>query len=156
MAAVPIWQNKFLGINQVYYWRYKCETHNHCNYLQSIFNQTLFTKDIKNAKGWSLGLFRSMICENEGGRAQRSQSKSLSSYRILLSILHTFLHWTWCWNIPCTLYMEGTWEGFKMAFMMNKDAMINSCKIILEKKNSKNHCEIQVRTILVCTLYSIK
>ncbi len=37
--------------------------------------------------------------------------------------------------------------------------MINSCKIILEKnKNiySKNHCEIQVRTILVCALYSIK
>jgi len=24
-------------------------------------------------------------------------------------------------------------KGFKMAFMMNKDAMINSCKIILEK-----------------------
>jgi hypothetical protein len=24
-------------------------------------------------------------------------------------------------------------EGFKMAFMMNKDAKINSCKIILEK-----------------------
>ncbi len=46
-----------------------------------------------------------------------------------------------------------------MAFMMNKDAIINSCKIILEKyKNtfSKNHCEIQVRTFLVCALYSIK
>ncbi len=31
-----------------------------------------------------------------------------------------------------------TWKvaekGFKMAFMMNKDAMINSCKTILEKK----------------------
>ncbi len=43
--------------------------------------------------------------------------------------------------------------------MMDKDAMINSCKIILEKqqqKISKNHYEIQVRTILVCTLYSIK
>jgi hypothetical protein len=30
-----------------------------------------------------------------------------------------------------------TWKvavkGFKMAFMMNKDVMINSCKIILEK-----------------------
>ncbi len=30
-----------------------------------------------------------------------------------------------------------TWKvaekGFKMAFMINKDAMINSCKIILEK-----------------------
>ncbi len=56
-----------------------------------------------------------------------------------------------------------TWKvaekGFKMAFMMNKLAMINSCEIILEMKNNffaKNHCEIQVRTILVCTLYSIK
>ncbi len=48
--------------------------------------------------------------------------------------------------------------GFMMVFMMNKLAMINSCKIILEKKIffSKNHCEIQVRTILVCALYSIK
>jgi hypothetical protein len=36
--------------------------------------------------------------------------------------------------------------------------MINSCKIIFEKKNifSKNHCEIQVRPIIVCALYSIK
>jgi hypothetical protein len=47
-----------------------------------------------------------------------------------------------------------------MAFMMNKLAMINSCEIILEKLKiyffAKNHCEIQVRTILVCSLYSIK
>ncbi len=47
----------------------------------------------------------------------------------------------------CTFYIENdaeifpahyTWKvaekGFKMAFMINKDAMINSCKIILEKK----------------------
>jgi hypothetical protein len=51
--------------------------------------------------------------------------------------------------------MEGSAEkGFKMAFMM-----INSCEIILENKNNffvKNHCEIQVHTILVCALYSIK
>jgi hypothetical protein len=39
---------------------------------------------------------------------------------------------------------------------MNKLAMINSCEIILEKKFAKNHCEIQVRTVLVCALYSIK
>ncbi len=25
-------------------------------------------------------------------------------------IKDTFLHWKWCWNIPCTLYMEGNWE----------------------------------------------
>jgi hypothetical protein len=47
-----------------------------------------------------------------------------------------------------------TWKvgekGFKMAFKVNKLAMINSCEIILEK----SHCEIQVHTLLVCTLYS--
>jgi hypothetical protein len=45
-----------------------------------------------------------------------------------------------------------------MAFIMNKLAMINSREIIIEKQNfffAKNHCEIQVRTILVCALYSI-
>jgi hypothetical protein len=47
-------------------------------------------------------------------------------------------------------------KGFKMAFMMNKLAMINSCEIILEIFFWQNHCKIQVRTILVCTLYSIK
>ncbi len=56
-----------------------------------------------------------------------------------------------------------TWKvaekGFKISFMMKKLAMINYCKIILEKQNiffAKNHCEIQVSTMLVCTLYSIK
>ncbi len=37
--------------------------------------------------------------------------------------------------------VEYTWKvaekGFKMAFMMNKDATMNSCKIILEKKIPK-------------------
>jgi hypothetical protein len=58
-------------------------------------------------------------------------------------------HYTW----------KVTVKGFKMASMMTKLAMINSCEIILEKVNyffAKNHCEIQVRTILVCALYSIK
>jgi hypothetical protein len=61
-----------------------------------------------------------------------------------------------------------TWKiaeyGFTMVFMINKLAMLKSCEIILVKlflKNkifffAKNHCEIQVRTMLVCTLYSIK
>jgi hypothetical protein len=48
-----------------------------------------------------------------------------------------------------------TWKvaekGFKMAFMMNKLAMINSCEIVLEK-SAKNHCEIQVHTIFVSAL----
>ncbi len=58
--------------------------------------------------------------------------------------------------------MDYTWKvaekGLKMAFMINKDDMINSCRIILEKKNifSKNHCEIQVRTLIVRALYLIK
>jgi hypothetical protein len=55
-----------------------------------------------------------------------------------------------------------TWKvaekGLKMASMMNKLAMINSCEIILEIFNffAKSHCEIQARTLLVCALYSIK
>jgi len=50
-----------------------------------------------------------------------------------------------------------TWKvaekGCKMAFMMYKIAMIHFCEIILEIFFDKNHCEIQVCTILVCTLY---
>ncbi len=53
-----------------------------------------------------------------------------------------------------------TWKvsekRLKMAFVMNKLAMINSCKIFLEFFFAKNHCEIQVRTILICPLYLIK
>ncbi len=56
--------------------------------------------------------------------------------------------------------MHYTWKvaekGFKKAVMMNKLAMIISFEIILEKIKinffDKNHCEIQVHTILVCTL----
>jgi hypothetical protein len=57
-----------------------------------------------------------------------------------------------------TIHGKVAEKGFKMAFMMNKLAMINSCEIILEKKFFfyKNHCEIQVRAILVCALYMIK
>jgi hypothetical protein len=47
-----------------------------------------------------------------------------------------------------------------MVFMMDKLAMINFCEIILEKLKifffAKNHCEIQVRTMLICAFYSIK
>ena len=59
------------------------------------------------------------------------------------------LHYTW----------KVADKGFKMAFMMNKIAVIISCEIILEKQKlifAKNYHEIQVRTILVCTLFSIK
>ncbi len=45
--------------------------------------------------------------------------------------------------------MEVAENRFKMPFMMNKFAMINSCEIILEKFFfAKNHCEIQVHIIL--------
>jgi hypothetical protein len=33
----------------------KIQIYKHCSYLQSIFNQKLFTKDIKNAKQQCLG-----------------------------------------------------------------------------------------------------
>ncbi len=56
--------------------------------------------------------------------------------------------------------MHYTWKvaekGFKMDFMMNKLAMINSYEIMLEFFFAKNHCEIKVRTILVSALYSLK
>ena len=41
-----------------------------------------------------------------------------------------------------------------MSLMTNKDAVVNSCKNKIFF--SKNHCEIQVRNLLVCALYSIK
>jgi hypothetical protein len=56
-----------------------------------------------------------------------------------------------------------TWKvaekGFKMAFMMNKLAMLNSVKLFLKNKNKiflPRHYEIQMHTKLVCTLYLIK
>jgi hypothetical protein len=62
-----------------------------------------------------------------------------NQYKLLLNIT-IFL------SIACTLYIENdaeiipahyTWKvnekGFKMAFMMNKLAMINSCENFLEK-----------------------
>ncbi len=63
--------------------------------------------------------------------------------------MHFFIFTAHCtWKV--------TENGSKMAFMMNKLAMINSCEIIHEKKFAKNHCENQEHTILVCALYPIK
>ncbi len=81
-------------------------------------------------------------------------------YCILSSIVHTF----YIKNGAKIFHVHYMWKvaekGFKMAFMMNKLAMINSCEIILENKKKwffcQKHCEIQVRTILVCPIYSIK
>jgi hypothetical protein len=43
----PWYELKVLGINQVYYRRFKDKTHKHCNCLQSIFNQKNLAKYIK-------------------------------------------------------------------------------------------------------------
>ena len=56
-----------------------------------------------------------------------------SEVTVLLSIVHTFF----IENDAEIFHAHYTWKvaekGFKMAFMMNKLAMINSCEIILEK-----------------------
>jgi hypothetical protein len=59
-----------------------------------------------------------------------------NKYRILSSIVHTFLVF-YIENDAEIFLAHLTWKvaekGFKMAFMMNNLAMINSCEIILEK-----------------------
>jgi hypothetical protein len=67
---------------------------------------------------------------------------------VLLSVTLSGLdeHTKWYYHILSSIYIENdaeifpvhdTWKvaekGFKMAFMMNKLAMINFCEIILEK-----------------------
>ncbi len=63
-----------LQLDQAYYWRFKCKTCKHYTYLQSIFNQKLLTKDIKNAKQQGLGL-GNHILQNKGGGVKRCESK---------------------------------------------------------------------------------
>jgi len=36
--------------------------------------------------------------------------KNLFSLPYFIEYSVHFLHWKWCWNIPCTLYMEGSRE----------------------------------------------
>ncbi len=59
-----------------------------------------------------------------------------NKYRILSSIVHTFLVF-YIENDAEIFLAHFTWKvaekGFKVAFMMNNLAMINSCEIILEK-----------------------
>jgi len=52
-----------------YYWGFKSKTCKHYNYLQSIFYQKLFTKDIKNAsrEAW---IEKSKFLLREIGEAQ--------------------------------------------------------------------------------------
>jgi hypothetical protein len=87
-------------------------------------------------------------------------NKKSCDYRILSSIVCTFLHWKWCQHIPCALYI-GWWlrRGLRWLLWWINLQRFNSCKIIHEIIYiflSKKHCEMQVHTIIVCTLYSIK
>ncbi len=54
-------------------------------------------------------------------------------YRILSSIVRTFYMQNDAEIFPAHYTWKVTEKGFKMACMMNKLAMINSCEIILEK-----------------------
>jgi hypothetical protein len=53
--------------------------------------------------------------------------------RILSSIVCLFLHGKCAEIFPAHCTWKVAEKGFKMAFMINKLAMINSCEIILEK-----------------------
>ncbi len=63
-----------LQLDQAYYWRFKRKTHKHYDSLQSIFNQKLFTKYIKNAKQQGLGLGNHNL-QTKGGGGKRCESK---------------------------------------------------------------------------------
>ncbi len=54
-------------------------------------------------------------------------------YHILSSIVTLFYIENDAEIFPAHYTWKEAGKGFKMAFMLNKDAMINSCKIILEK-----------------------
>ncbi len=54
-------------------------------------------------------------------------------YRILSSIVRTFLQESDAEVFPVLYTWEIAEKGFNRAFMTNKLAMINSCEIILEK-----------------------
>ncbi len=57
-----------------------------------------------------------------------------NKYHILLSIVRSFLLENDAEILPAHYTWKVTEKGFKMAFIMNKLAMINSSTIILEKK----------------------
>ncbi len=59
--------------------------------------------------------------------------KLLNIYCILLSIVHVFYIENDAEIFPAHFTWKVAEKGFKIAFMMNKLAMINSFEIILEK-----------------------
>ena len=64
---------------------------------------------------------------------QKVYTNKQLAYRILSSIVHTFYMENAAEIFPVHYTWKVAEKGFKMASMMNKLAMINSCKIILEK-----------------------
>jgi hypothetical protein len=65
---------RLIRISQFCHLRYKWKTREHYNYLQSILNQKLFTKDIKNAEQQGLGLVDQTSTDRRG-RAQLFEGK---------------------------------------------------------------------------------
>jgi hypothetical protein len=59
----------FLGVNQVYYWRFKCNTHNNYNKiikLNEVINYKLFTTERRSTKQARLGfLIDSILIKRE-------------------------------------------------------------------------------------------
>jgi len=52
------------------------------------------------------GGFEPSIWELWGAELNDTQR---TMYHIFLSIVRTFLHWKWYWNIPCA-YIKGSWD----------------------------------------------
>ncbi len=67
-----------------------------CLYLQIPINPI----SISNAWPWHTTTFF-LICHD-----YKMTQKTLK-YCILSSIVHTFLHWKWCWNIPWNIHGMG-------------------------------------------------
>ncbi len=70
-------------------------------------------------------------------------------YHILLSIVHTFLHWKLCWNIPVHYTLKVAEKGFKMALWWLNLQWLILVKLFL--KNLKNWPKIIVK--FRCALY---
>ncbi len=72
-----------------------------------------------------------MWCHDTEHNDIQHNNKKQSAYHILLSIVHTFYMENDAEIFPAHYTWKVAEKGFKMASMMNKLAMINSCEIIL-------------------------
>ncbi len=72
-----------------------------------------------------------LIIRSNLDRAKLIKLISYITYRILSSIVHTFYMENDAEIFPAHYTWKVAEEGFKMASMVNKLAMINSCEIIL-------------------------